>query len=178
MARNPANQQGEKMQETSNGFRVQIPPKRRKSAVVFILVVSVFVGAVGTYFIARADELTKLLFPLAICVLFIGIAVLTLIGELFGKEAIELDGFMLIVTEITFGFKFTRRFDVTLMKNLIMGAANYWQGDTYVMSNGRIHFEYNARMVSIGGTIDEGEAFKIIGRIRKQLTVEDHTVTQ
>ena len=79
---------------------------------------------------------------------------------------------MLTVSEITFGFKINRNFDVILMKNLIMGAADFWQGNTYVMSNGRIHFEYNGRMVSIGGTVDEDEALEIVDRIRKQVTPE------
>lgn len=39
------------------------------------------------------------------------------------------------------------------------------------MSNGR-HFEYNNRMVSIGGTVDEDEAFDIMRRVRKQMTPE------
>lgn len=41
-----------------------------------------------------------------------------------------------------------------------------------MMSNGRIHFESNDRTVSIGGTVDEDEAFDIIHRIRKQITPE------
>jgi hypothetical protein len=162
----------EQMQKTSNGFRVEIPPKRRKLAVIVVLGVAIFTGAVGVSFLNRAAASIQSLFPIGVCVLTIAVSVFTLIGELFGKEGIELDGCMLIVTEIIFGFKITRRFDITLVKNLTVGAANYWQGTTYVMSNGGVHFEYRERMVSIGGTVDEDEAFAIVDGIRKQITPE------
>jgi len=105
--------------------------------------------------------------------MIIGVSLFTLADELFGKGSIVLDGFMLTVTETTLGFKITRRFDITLMKNITIGASSYWQGSTYVMSEGCIHFEHEGRMVSIGGTIDQDEAFDVIGRIRKrQITPE------
>lgn len=160
------------MRETLNGFRVEIPPKRRKLAVIFALDVAVLVGTIGIYLPNRQNYSTQVLFTITICLLIVAVSVFTLIGELFGKESIELDGFTLIVTEVIFGIKVTRRFEITLMKNITMGAASYWQGSTYVMSNGRIHFEYNDRTVSIGGTVDEDEAFDMIHRIRKQITPE------
>jgi len=160
------------MQETSNGFRVEIPPKRRKLAVIFALGGALFTGMIGMRLLNRAIDSIQLFVMITGCFLGSAVSVFVLIGELFDKESIELDGFMLIVTEIVFGIKMTRRFDITLMKNITMGAANYWQGTTYVMSNGRIHFDYNNRMVSIGGTVDEDEAFDIMHRIRKQMMPE------
>jgi hypothetical protein len=161
------------MQETPNGFCVEIPPKRRKLALIFYLAAAGAFGTAGMYFLNQATESSQLLVPacviwFALLGIIFGVAV-----ELFGRETIELDGFMLTVAEIKFGFTPRRRFDITLMRNLTVGSANFWQGDTYVMSDGRIHFEYNSRMVSIGGTIDENEAFDIVHRIRRQLTAEN-----
>jgi hypothetical protein len=57
-----------------------------------------------------------------------------------------------------------------MMKCLTVGAASYWRRGTYVMSSGRIQFEYKGRVVSIGGTIDEDEAFEIVHRIQRRIT--------
>jgi hypothetical protein len=160
------------MQETHNGFRVQIPPKRRKLALVFYSIAASLIGTAVWYSLKDpTDSIHLLVLILVISFTFLGI-VFGVAVELFGRETIELDGFLLTVSETTFGFKPKRRFDITLMRNLTVGSANFWQGDTYVMSDGRIHFEYNSRMVSIGGMIDENEAFDIVHRIRKQLTAE------
>jgi len=164
---------GKLMQETPNGFRAEIPPKRRKAAMVFVTGAIVFVVSVGRSVVNRATDSSQMFFPAAACTMIIGVSLFTLADELFGKGSIVLDGFMLTVTETTLGFKITRRFDITLMKNITIGASSYWQGSTYVMSEGCIHFEHEGRMVSIGGTIDQDEAFDVIGRIRKrQITPE------
>ncbi len=162
----------EPIRETPNGFRVEIPPRRRKLALILYLGVAGVFGAVGRHFLNQATGSEQLLVPA--CVIsfaFVGI-IYGAAMELFGRELIELDGFMLTVAEITFGFTPKRRFDITLMRNLTVGSANFWQGDTYVMSDGRIHFEYKSRMVSVGGMIDENEAFDIVNRIRRQLAAE------
>jgi len=160
------------MRETPNGFRVEIPPMRRKRALILCLVVAGVVGAVGMHSLNQTTDSRQRL--VSVCVMsfvFLG-SIFGAAVELFGREVIELDGFMLTVAEIAFGLTPKRRFDITLMRNLTVGSANFWQGDTYMMSNGRIHFEYKSRTVSIGGTIAENEAFDIVQRIRKQLTAE------
>lgn len=160
------------MRETPNGFRVEIPPMRRKRALILYLVVAGMVGAVGAHSLNQATDSMQRLVPVCVILfVFLG-CIFGSVVELFGRQAIELDGFMLTVAEITFGFTPKRRFDITLIQNLSVGSANFWQGNTYVMSDGRIHFEYKSRMVSIGGMIDENEAFDIVHRIRKQLTQE------
>lgn len=78
------------------------------------------------------------------------------------------------VCDNLFGFNRTRTFAITMMENLRVGASRYWQGNTYVMSDGRIQFDYNSRMVSIGGNVAEAEAeaFRVVGSIRSQITPE------
>lgn len=96
-----------------------------------------------------------------------------LFNELWGTELIELDGYLLKVSEIQWGIKTSRRFDITMISHMRVGAANYWAGTTYVMSEGRIQFEYEKKMISIGGTVGENEAFDIVERIvNKQATPE------
>lgn len=67
------------MQETSNGFRVEIPPKRRKLAVIFALGVAVLVGTVGIYSLNRQTDSTQVLFTITVCLLVVVVSVFALI---------------------------------------------------------------------------------------------------
>ena len=95
-----------------------------------------------------------------------------LFNELFDVGLIELNGADLRVSNSVFGYKRIQHFDITLMQNLRVGASGYREGGTYVMSEGKIHFDYNSKMISIGGNVDEEEAFRIVDGIRKNLTPE------
>ena len=99
--------------------------------------------------------------------------IFVLVNEIFGTEIIELNGSSLQVCDTVFGFRRRRNFDITLIQNLRMGASTYWQGNTYVMSEGRIQFDYEGSMVSIGGNVSEEEAFQIVDGIRRQRTPQN-----
>jgi len=101
------------------------------------------------------------------------IGVWSTLNELFGTEIIELSNATFNVYDRVFAFKRRRTFDVTLMENLLVGASSYWQGSAFLMSESRIQFDYRNRMVSIGGNVNEDEGFRIVERIRKQMTPEE-----
>lgn len=88
--------------------------------------------------------------------------------EMFGTEVIEWDGSVLCVSDRLFGFSRNREFDIGLMRNVRFGSSTYRQGDTYVISQGRIQFDYGGKMISMGGNVGENEAFAIVERIRGQ----------
>jgi hypothetical protein len=154
------------MQETANGFRVEIPPMRRVSAITFAILFLAF-SIVWEYFYSEGAGKSKALIGLAVTLFSAMGGMWVLFNELFGIGLIELDGFDLKVSDTVFGYKRIQHFDITLMQNVRVGASSYWQGNTYVMSEGRIQFEYNSKMISIGGNVDEGEAFRIVDGIRR-----------
>lgn len=159
------------MQETASGFRVEIPPMRRVSAIIFVVLFIAF-SIVWEYFYSEGAGRSKALIGLAVTLFLVMGGLWILFNELFDIGLIELDGFELRVSDTVFGYKRIQHFDITLMQNLRVGASSYWQGSTYVMSEGRIQFEYNSKMTSIGGNVDEDEAFRIVDGIRRQLTPE------
>ena len=122
----------------------------------------------GGLFAARSTDLGRILgvgfalFGTVIGLLFLG-------DEIVGSQVIELDGSALKVCDTVLGIKRNRTFDITMMKYLRVGASAYWRGGTYVMSEGRIQFEYRNAMVSIGGNADEDEAFRIVEHIRSRI---------
>ena len=101
------------------------------------------------------------------------VGTLGLIQEMCGTETIELDSSNLQVWDRILGIGRARTFDITLMQNVRIGASAYWQGSTYVMSSGRIQFDYEGKMLSIGGNVNEDEAFRIVDAIRAQRTPEN-----
>jgi len=159
------------MQDTANGFRVDIPPMGRVSAIIFAILFIAF-SIVCEYFYTEGARRGKVLIGLAATLFLAMGGMWVLFNEFFDIGLIELDGFDLRVSDTVFGYKRIQHFDITLMQNVRVGASSYWQGNTYVMSQGRIQFEYNSKMFSIGGNVDEGEAFRIVDGIRKQLTPE------
>ncbi len=159
------------MEQTPNGFRAEVPPKRRISATAFFAFFISFSGVVG-YFLMRRSDGAPALFALVVALTLVISGGCGLFAEWFGKEFIELDNARLYVSDRIFGLGARRAFDISLMKDLRFGASEYWQGGTYVMSPGRIQFEYEGKMISIGGNVDEDEAFAIVQAIRNQLTTE------
>ena len=159
------------MQETASGFRVEIPPMRRVSAIIFGILFIAF-SIVWEYFYSEGAGRSKALIGLAVTLFLMMGGLWVLFKEFFDIGLIELDGFDLRVSDTVFGYKRIQHFDITLMQNVRVGASNYWQGSTYVMSEGRIQFEYNSKMTSIGGNVNEDEAFRIVEGIRRQLTPE------
>jgi hypothetical protein len=158
------------MQETSNGFRVEVPPRRRASAIVFSLVFIGLFALIGHIVVERLPSAPRIIFGVLVTVFGVICGVLLLASELWGTETIELDGSHLSVIDKIFVFTRTRIFDITLMKFLRLGASSYWQGSTHVMSEGRIQFEYQNAVVSMGGNITEEEAFGIVNRIHHQIS--------
>jgi len=160
------------LQETPDGFRAEIQPMRRRSAIVFAVAFAAF-GAFAWYLsLERAMDTKQALYGAFISLFLVVAGVLSLVSEVFGNEIIELNGYVLKVYELRFGFRTSRSFDITMIKNLRVGASSYWQGNTYVMANGRIQFDYDSRMRSIGGNVSDDEAFAIVNRIRAQITPE------
>ncbi len=160
------------MEETENGFRVEIPPQRRPATIVFYAAFIALAAFCGYRTFQRLASDSKLLLATFIAEALVLFGVLGLLGELYGSEVIELDEFLVNVSDRLFGFKRNRSFDVTLMQNLRVGSSSYWQGSTYVMSSGKIQFEYRSRTVIIGGEIGDEEACQIVDRIRNQVSVE------
>ena len=160
------------MQETALGFRAEIPAKRRKTAVIFAGIFAAFSGGFGVLYAQRSADEYKLLFVL-IPLFMTLFGIFVLVNEIFGTETIELNGSSLQVWDSVFGFRRRRNFDITLIQNLRMGSSTYWQGNTYVMSEGRIQFDYEGSMVSIGGNVSDEEAFKIVDSIRSQRTPQN-----
>lgn len=160
------------MQETAHGFRAEIPAKRRKTAVIFAGIFTAFSAAFGGLYVQRSTDEYKVLF--VVIALFMTLSgIFVLLSEIFGTEIIELNGSSLHVCDSVLGFRRRRNFDITLMQNLRMGSSSYWQGNTYVMSEGRIQFDYEGSMVSIGGNVSEEEAFQIVDGIRRQRTPQN-----
>jgi hypothetical protein len=160
--------------EAPNGFKVEIPAKCRTSAIVFSLGFALFAALWG-YFFVRQGSNTNTRIGASFSTALALFALLQLYSELWGRELIELDGCLLKVSEIWWGFKTSRRFDITMISHMRVGAANYWVGTTYVLSEGRIQFEYEGKMVSIGGTVGENEAFDIVERVLQKQATPDQS---
>ena len=120
----------------------------------------------------RRSEGGSALFALAVTLIMVISGCRGLLVEWFAKEILELDNAHLYITDRVSGLGARRVFDITLMKNLRVGGSTYWRGGTYVMSDGRLQFDYEGKMISIGGNVDEDEAFAIVQAIRNQLTTE------
>lgn len=146
---------------------------RRKSAIAFLVGFLAFAAIAGYVVVKRSHEFLPAAYGTFVSLLLLAAGVFGLLTEVFGTEVIELEGFTLSVSDKVFGFDRLRTFEITLMKNVRFGSSTYWQGSTYVMSNGRIQFDYEGKTISIGGNASEDEVFAIMAGIRRQLTFEN-----
>lgn len=135
------------LQETAKGFRTEIPPMRRPVAIFFYLLFIAFSCTVGFIFVSRSEG-WRTGYGLLVTLSLACFGIYGSLQELFGVEVIEWDGQLLRVQDKVSGFNRKREFDIDLMKNLRFGSSTYWQGNTYVMSSGRIQFEYRSKMVT------------------------------
>lgn len=159
------------MQETAKGFRAEIPPMRRKKA-IGLLAIAIPFSAIGGYAVLRGAEGVSAALDVFIILVLIGAEGLVLGKEIFGTEVIEWDGSVLRVSNRLFGCSRNREFDIGLMRNVRYGSSEYREGNTYVISDGRIQFDYRGKMISIGGNVNEDQAFAIVERIRNQQAQE------
>lgn len=171
------------IQQTPNGLVMSVPG-RRNVLVVFFLCCWLVAWAFG-----ERTVLHQLLSPgahrdnLFLCVWLIGwtagggYCLLSIAWQLFGKEQIAVDGTELIHRVQIFGIGPVRRFKVSNIARL--RAVDFNIGPSYRQAAlsapmfgtnfGPIAFDYGARSVRLGRSLDETEAFQLVAALKQRL---------
>ena len=164
-------------------LRVSMPPRRN---VFLMLFVAAWLG--GWYFgeTSALGELTKpggvpdhgfmlfWLFGWSLGGLFVAYSLLWMA---FGREVVELRPDSLIHSRRILGVGRNRAYDITAVKDLRLGPetpdffsfnrsrSGRW-GDVWGLSGGPIVFDYGAKTLRCGASLDEAEAKIVIARLR------------
>ncbi len=125
---------------------------------------------------ARSLPLMSLVCLLPMFLFFLGIGVLavySLIWQIVGKEVIEINAQMLVITRQILGWKRLREYSTEAVKDLRLNTQHL---NAYVPirsfqkilgQDGMVAFDYGAKTVRFGLEIDEAEAKQIINALQK-----------
>lgn len=102
--------------------------------------------------------------------------VLSILWQLFGKESIAIEGGMLVHRVQIAGIGPVRRYavrDIARLRavdfNIAFHRQAAWSAPMLGTSLGPVAFDYGARAVRLGRSLDEAEAFQVVAALKQRL---------
>ncbi len=151
-----------------NSLVLKTRPPRRARVVLFQCLGLCFLGVVWRFGLYRQELNFKFVYLLGVWTVILCAVIYSLVRELSRTETITLNTRELTVVTDLLGWEKSRVFDLQPLESVALLPEGYWQGTTYIVSDGKIRFKYLGKDVEIGAGLSHSDAEDLFFRINAQ----------